>query len=315
MTINYHIPIFREEILAFLNLENSNDKKIYVDATMGDGGHTYGIASYLKNKGRIITIDKDSEAVKRAKLRLKNFSNIIYVHDNYENLENILKSHNISKIDGIIFDLGVSSFQLDSSGRGFSFSNCEPLDMRMNPEAYITARDLINTLPEDELSRIIREFGEEKWSGKIAREIIKERIKNPINDTALLVEIIKRSIPRKFYPKHHVATKTFQALRIAVNQELVDLENVLIKACSFLNIGGRICVISFHSLEDRIVKKTFRWLQGECICPPRMPVCGCNPNKALKILTSKVLIPSEKEIDENPRSRSARLRVGEKIGD
>ncbi len=314
MISNYHVPIFTEEINSFLNLKEAHLNSIYVDATLGDGGHTYEIALHLKDKGNVIAIDKDIEAINRACMRLKDFKNIIYIHNNYEELEKILISQGINKIDGILFDLGVSSFQLDLSGRGFSFIRDEPLDMRMNSTSRITACEIVNSFTSDELARILWQFGEERWSRKIAEWIVKERIKKSIDTTAQLVEIIKKAVPYKYHPQHHhVATKTFQALRIAVNQELVHLKDTLVKAIKLLNTGGRIAVISFHSLEDRIVKTTFRQLSGQCSCPPHLPVCQCNIFKIVKILTLKALSPADKEIEQNKRARSAHLRIAEKV--
>lgn len=309
----YHIPIFLKETISFLQVDNAECESIYIDATLGDGGHTFGMAQVLKNKGRIIAVDRDAEAINRAQERLKDFSNITYVHSNYENIDSIIQSQGISKINGIIFDLGISSFQIDLSGRGFSFLRDEPLDMRMDANSSISAKDIVNAFSEEEISNIIWKFGEEKWSRRIASGIMEERSHNSINTTAQLVDIIKKAIPRKFYPKHHVATKTFQALRIAVNKELVDLEHTFKTAIDFLKTGARICIISFHSLEDRIVKNTFRSLEGRCTCPPDLPVCGCHPHKTINILTHKGITPSAEELNDNQRARSARLRVAEKI--
>ncbi|MBI5417215.1 16S rRNA (cytosine(1402)-N(4))-methyltransferase RsmH [Candidatus Poribacteria bacterium] len=311
--INYHVPIFLKESLSFLQVDSAECGDVYVDATLGDGGHTFGMAQSLKNKGQIIAIDRDIEAINRTRERLKDFNNIIYIHDNYENLDNILSSQGISKISGIIFDLGISSFQIDLSGRGFSFLRDESLDMRMDANSSISAKDIVNTFPEEEISNIIWKFGEEKWSRRIATRIVEERSRGSIDTTAMLVDIIKKAIPRKFYPQHHVATKTFQALRIAVNKELVGLEHTFKTAIDFLEIGARICIISFHSLEDRIVKNTFRSLEGRCTCPPDLPVCGCQAHKTINILTRKGITPSAEELNDNQRARSARLRVAEKI--
>ncbi|MBI5206496.1 MAG: 16S rRNA (cytosine(1402)-N(4))-methyltransferase RsmH [Candidatus Firestonebacteria bacterium] len=314
MSIKYHIPVFKESVFSYLQVENAKKNSVYVDATLGDGGHTQCLALSLKDKGIVISIDKDKEAIKRAKNRLNDLTNIIYVNDSYENLKEILLSLNISVINGIVFDLGLSSFHLDGSGRGFSFLRNEPLDMRMNADSELNAGKLVNTSSIDELADIIWKYGEERWSRKIAREIEKNRNKKPIEDTDQLVQIIKEAIPREYHPHHHhVATKTFQALRIAVNKELVDLKETLKTAVDFLYPGGRICIISFQSLEDRIAKETFIELSGKCKCPPNMPECGCNQVKLVKILTKKVVMPSNKEIDENPRSRSARLRVAERL--
>jgi len=294
-----HIPVLLNEVIKFLNLKNNG---IYVDATLGEGGHTLNILENTDEKVKVIGIDRDKEVLNVAKERLKRFKDRVFiVNDNFKNIDKILKEMKIEKIDGVLFDLGVSSFQLDSKDRGFSFRYNSILDMRMDKRQSLKAEDLVNKLPYKELEEVIRLFGEERFSREIAKNICLERKKKEIKTTFELVEIINKSIPEKFkYKKIHPATKTFQGLRIAVNDELNSLKESLNKVVNFMNPGARLCIISFHSLEDRIVKRFFN---------EKSKV----KNQILKIITKKPIIPSDTEIFSNLRSRSAKLRVAERI--
>lgn len=307
-----HESVLLEETIEYLNIK---PKGIYVDGTLGGGGHSDKIIDKLSNDGLLIGIDQDLEALNASKNRFKNKGkNIIYIHDNFSNISEILHNLNIDRIDGMILDLGVSSYQLDNKERGFSYMSDSELDMRMNQDSGITAKDIVNTYPKERLQEIIREYGEEKWAKRIAEFIENYRNEKEINTTHELVEIIKAAIPagaRRDGP--HPAKRTFQALRIEVNNELSILENSIKKITNSLKLGGRICIITFHSLEDRIVKNTFKELSLSCSCPPELPVCVCNKKSLLKIITRKPILPSSKEIENNPRSRSAKLRVAERI--
>ncbi len=265
-------------------------------------------------EGKVIGIDQDDYAIERATERLKAYDNFIAVKNNFSNIKEVLENLHIDKIDGILFDLGVSSFQLDIPERGFSYNYDMPLDMRMDKSSTITARHIVNGYEENELSRIIWEYGEEKWASRIAKFIVQERESEFIETTGQLVSIIKKAIPKQVRLEGgHPAKRTFQAIRIEVNRELEILENTFRDAVDSLNIGGRICVITFHSLEDRIVKNTFSDLNKDCICPPEFPTCTCDHRRKLKIITKKPIIPSEDEINENHRAHSAKLRVGERV--
>ncbi len=307
-----HIPVLVKEVIDFLRCESSG---VYVDCTIGDGGHSYAILSRSAPGGMVVGIDQDIEALKYAKERLSCFKErVIFIHDNFCNIKEILKRINILKVDGILLDLGVSSRQLDSAERGFSFSHDAPLDMRMDRRRGISAADLVNDLSFKDLLGILRRYGEERWSYRIVKAIVREREAHPIRSTSQLADIVKSVIPISYRSKKiHPATKTFQALRIEVNKELTVLEEVLRDAVDLLNHGSRICVISFHSLEDRIVKEIFRGMERECSCPSEIPVCMCRGKRTLRGLTKKPVIPSEDEISINPRSRSAKLRVAERL--
>jgi 16S rRNA (cytosine1402-N4)-methyltransferase len=290
-----HIPVLLEETV---NLLTSNGGKIYVDATVGLGGHSYEI---LKRNPKVylIGIDKDPNALEIAEERLKDFEGRFALYQaDYKDIDEVLKAEGIDKVDGILMDLGVSMLQLKTPERGFSFNEDAPLDMRMNPEQKLTAYDVVNKYKEKDLARIIKEYGEERFAYRIAKAIAEYRRKKPIETTKELAEIVERAVPKGFYKKIHPATKTFQAIRIEVNKELEHLKEALIKLPTLLNPGGRIAVISFHSLEDRIVKHTLRYFEKE---------------GTLKVLTKKPITPSEEEIKRNPASRSAKLRVAEKI--
>jgi len=286
---------------------------IYVDATLGGGGHTYEILKRATH-GKVIGIDQDDYAIERATEKLKDYNNFIPVKNNFSNIKEILNELNIDKIDGIIFDLGVSSFQLDIPERGFSYNYDMPLDMRMDENQTTTARHIVNGYEEQELSRILWEYGEEKWAARIAKFIVQEREHEFIETTGQLVTIIKKAIPKQVRQEgSHPAKRTFQAIRIEVNRELEILENTIKDAVESLNPGGRICVITFHSLEDRIIKNAFTDLYKDCICPPEFPKCVCDHRRKLKIITRKPIIPSNEELDENRRAHSAKLRIGERV--
>ncbi len=299
-----HISVLLHETIDGLNVKEDG---IYVDGTAGGGGHSYHIAKGL-NKGRLIAIDRDPDAIKAATERLKGL-NATVVRSNYSEFDKVLNELNIDKIDGMLLDLGVSSYQLDNAERGFSFHNEAPLDMRMSKEGT-SAADLVNNLSAQELAKIFTDYGEEKFSYKIACEIVKRR---PINTTTELAELISDCYPAKFKRDGHPARKCFQALRIAVNGELEIISDTLIKAANRLNIGGRLAVITFHSLEDRIVKKTFLKLCEGCTCPPDFPVCVCGKTPSNKLVNKKPIIATDEELKINARSRSAKLRILEKI--
>ena len=297
MEQKFHIPVMRQETLDYLNLKPGN---IIVDATIGTGGHSLAILERIMPGGRLIAIDRDQESLAVARQRLNNFSNACeFVYGNFIDIANILERLNINKIDGILFDLGLSSFQIKTPHRGFSFQYEGPLDMRLDRNSYISAYDLVNNLTQEEISNLLWTFGQERWHNRIARILVDEREKHPISTTLQLSNIVVRAIPYRYrHHRIHAATRTFQAIRIAVNRELEALETAVLKVVRFLNKTARICVISFHSLEDRIVKLSFRKLasRGE-----------------LQIITRKPLIPTEDEIKENPLSRSAKFRVAEKL--
>ena len=305
-----HKSVLLDESIEGLNIREDG---IYVDCTLGGGGHTEEILKRA-TKGKVIGIDQDDYAIERAEEKLGNFKNFIPVKNNFSNIDEILDNQNIEKIDGIIFDLGVSSFQLDIPERGFSYNNDMPLDMRMDKSQTTTARHIVNGYEENELSRILWDYGEEKWAARIAKFIVQEREHEFIETTGQLVSIIKKAIPKQVRQEgSHPAKKTFQAIRIEVNRELEILENTVKSAVERLNEKGRICVITFHSLEDRIIKNTFAELNKDCICPPEFPKCMCDHRRKLKIITKKPIIPSEDEIAENRRAHSAKLRIGERV--
>lgn len=283
-----------------------------MDGTLGGGGHSEEILKRLTT-GKLIAIDRDEEAILAAKERLKDYKNVIYIKDNFKNIKEILRNLGIEKVDGILLDLGVSSYQLEEVERGFSYMKDAPLDMRMDKTSPFSAYDVVNRYSEKELERVIREYGEEKWASRIAKFIVEERKKGDIKTTSQLVEIIKKAIPasaRRTGP--HPAKRTFQAIRIEVNEELKDLDKALEDMVEVLRGKGRIAVITFHSLEDRIVKNTFKKLENPCTCPPGLP-CTCGKQPVIKIITKKPILPSKEEVEENPRSRSAKLRVAEKL--
>jgi len=305
-----HVPVLLEQCIECLNIKEGG---IYVDGTLGGGGHSSYVLKRLNNTGRLIGIDRDSEALAHTSKRLKQYSNVTYVKDNHENIKNILLELRIEKVDGILLDLGVSSYQLDEPTRGFSYMHDAPLDMRMNKEQDFTAYDVVNKYPEESLAKIFFEYGEEKYSKSIARKIVQSRTNKEIETTFELVDIIKSAIPAKARnEKQHPAKRVFQAIRIEVNGELIDLENALKDAAMSLKEGGRLLVITFHSLEDRIVKKTYENLQGKCTCPADFPKCICGFESFGKVITKKPITATNDELEQNPRARSAKLRVFER---
>ncbi|ADI01567.1 16S rRNA (cytosine(1402)-N(4))-methyltransferase RsmH [Syntrophothermus lipocalidus] len=306
-----HVPVLLEEAVSMLALQPDG---VYVDCTVGGGGHLACLVQKLGEKATIIGIDKDAKALEEARKKLANVSSkLILIHGDFRRLQVILKMHGISEIHGIVLDLGVSSFQLDDASRGFSYQEEGPLDMRMNTDQQLSAWHLVNEWSEERLALIIRELGEERYARRIAREIVRERQQRPINTTFELVEVIKRAVPAQAKKDKHPARRTFQALRIAVNEELEALEEVLPQAVEVLASEGRIAVITFHSLEDRIVKTFFKRESLGCLCPSDQPVCTCNHRARLKIVTKRPITPTEAELARNPRSRSAKLRIAEKI--
>lgn len=306
-----HVSVLLDETIDGLNI---NPDGIYVDGTLGGGGHSYQICKRLSPKGRLIGIDQDGDALEAARERLEEFKDrITLVRSNYCEIETILKDLEVTKVDGIVLDLGVSSYQLDNLDRGFSYKSDAPLDMRMDQRQGKTAESVVNNYSESELFRIIRDYGEDKFAKNIAKHIVLARKEKRITTTAQLSEIIKHAIPMKIQAKGgHPAKKTFQAIRIEVNSELTVLRDSLDEMIDFLNPGGRICVITFHSLEDRIVKTKFRENENPCTCPPNFPVCVCGKKPKGKVITRKPIIPDEKEIVENKRAKSSKLRIFER---
>jgi 16S rRNA (cytosine1402-N4)-methyltransferase len=305
---NIHKSVLAVETLEVLKPQNGEN---FIDATLGLGGHTEMILSSSADT-KVVGIDRDLEAISLAKKRLETFGNRVeIVHNNFSEIKQVAETVKIDKINGIIADLGVSSLQFDSRTRGFSFRFDAPLDMRMNQGSdALTAAELLETLSEFDIARIIYEYGEERLSRRIARRIVEKRERGePVKTTRELAELIERAIGRGKKDKIHPATRTFQALRIAVNEELEILEQFIRDSVEILEKGGRFAVISFHSLEDRIVKQTFQKLAGKCVCPPRLPQCACGARREIEILTRKPIVPGERELEENPRSRSAKLRA------
>ena len=306
-----HVSVLLNECIENLNIKPDG---IYVDGTMGGAGHSLEIVKKLSEKGMLIGIDRDEEALAVAKERLKEFNNVKYVHDNHDNIDEIIKNLNIKGVDGILLDLGVSSYQIDEKTRGFTYMDDGPLDMRMDKSQKLTAEYIVNNYKEQDLARIIFEYGEEKFSRKIARNICEYRKNKKIETTGELLKIIEKSIPGKFREKNsHPAKRTFQAIRIEVNNEIEPLYNTIKNSITALNTKGRLCVITFHSLEDRMVKKAYVDAEGKCTCPKDLPYCVCGNVSLGKIITKKPILPTEKEMQENSRSRSAKLRVFEKI--
>ena len=307
-----HIPVMTKEVLD--NLITRRDG-LYVDATLGLGGHTKSLLDFTNYQSRVIGLDVDEEAISIASDQLSKYkSNLIFRNSNFSEIDRVLLDLEIGEVDGIVADLGMSSYQIDSSERGFSFIRDEKLDMRMDPRLRFKAFDLVNEMSVDEISKVLKVYGEERWSRRIAKRIVQTRADKPISTSAELANLVYEAIPKKFHPaKIHPATKTFQAFRIAVNHELDNIEEFITKAIPFLKSGGRIVIISFHSLEDRLVKNLFQHLSSPCICPPDLPMCGCGKRSEIKILTRSPLVPGEAEVINNPRSRSAKMRVGEKL--
>ena len=287
---------------------------IYVDGTLGGGGHSYHIAERLTEDGRLIGIDRDEDAICAASKRLEPFTDrVTIVKNTYGNIREVLDRLEISQVDGILLDLGVSSYQLDTAERGFSYMADAPLDMRMDREESRTAWDIVNTYSEQELFRVIRDYGEDRFAKNIAKHIVKQREEKPVETTGELVKIIQGAIPMKVQKTGgHPAKRTFQAIRIELNRELTVIDEVIDTMIDVLKPGGRLCIITFHSLEDRIVKSRFRTAENPCICPREFPVCVCGRKSKGHVVTRKPILPSETEMEENPRARSAKLRVFEK---
>lgn len=307
-----HIPVMTEEVINYLVTSQDG---LYVDATLGLGGHTKSILDFTNYKSRIVGLDVDEEALSIASNNLSKYkSNIFFQNSNFSEIDRVLQDLEIGEVDGIVADLGMSSFQIDSSERGFSFIRDQYLDMRMDPRLRFTAYDLVNEMSVDEISKVLKVYGEERWSRRIAKRIVQNRGEKPISTSAELANLVYEAIPKKFHPvRIHPATKTFQAFRIAVNHELDNIKEFIGKAIPLLKAGGRIVIISFHSLEDRIVKNSFQHLSFPCVCPRDLPICGCGNKSKINILTRTPLVPSDEEVLNNPRARSAKMRVGEKL--
>ena len=307
----YHESVMKNEVLHYLNVHMEG---VIVDGTLGDGGHTEFILKNTAPKIRVFAIDRDRSAIERAKKRLSPFRDrVTLTHGNLGDLKSLAAQHGITRIVGLLMDLGVSSPQLDTPERGFSIQHDGPLDMRMNPSQKTSAADLLKELSDAELAAIIKNFGEERYSKRIVRAIRKEQAERPITTTGQLSRIVARAVASPRHTRIHPATRTFQALRIAVNDELEQLKLALQDVIGLLNSTARLVVISFHSLEDRIVKTFFRDEQKGCSCPPKIPVCICGRTQTLKVLTRKPIVPSEEEVARNPRSISAKLRVAERV--
>lgn len=305
-----HKSVLLNETIDGLNIKPDG---IYVDGTLGGGGHAYEVCRRLGEKGSIIGIDQDAAAIEAASARLKDFGEkVTIVRSNYCDMKSKLHELGIDKVDGIVLDLGVSSYQLDTAERGFSYREDAPLDMRMDTRQKMTARDIVNDYTEADLYRVIRDYGEDKFAKNIAKHIVQARAVKPVETTAELSEIIRASIPMKFQKKSgHPAKRTFQAIRIELNRELDVLRDSLDDMIDLLNPGGRLCIITFHSLEDRIVKSAFRKNENPCTCPPDFLVCVCGKKSKGSIITKKPILPSEEELEYNSRSKSAKLRIFE----
>ena len=305
-----HKSVLLNETIDGLNIKPDG---IYVDGTLGGGGHAYEVCRRLGEKGSIIGIDQDAAAIEAASARLKDFGEkVTIVRSNYCDMKSKLHELGIDKVDGIVLDLGVSSYQLDTAERGFSYREDAPLDMRMDTRQKMTARDIVNDYTEADLYRVIRDYGEDKFAKNIAKHIVQARAVKPVETTAELSEIIRASIPMKFQKKSgHPAKRTFQAIRIELNRELDVLRDSLDDMIDLLNPGGRLCIITFHSLEDRIVKSAFRKNENPCTWPPDFPVCVCGKKSKGSIITKKPILPSEEELEYNSRSKSAKLRIFE----
>ena len=306
-----HESVLLDETVRGLNIKPDG---IYVDGTLGGGGHAYEICRKLGYKGSIVGIDQDAAAIEAAGVRLKDFEGkVTIVRSNYCDMKSLLHHMGIDKVDGIVLDLGVSSYQLDTADRGFSYREDAPLDMRMDTRQNMTARDIVNDYSEMELYRVIRDYGEDKFAKNIAKNIVRSRGKSPIETTNQLTEIIRQSIPMKFQKKSgHPAKRTFQAIRIELNRELDVLKGTLDDMIDILNPGGRLCIITFHSLEDRIVKTAFRRNENPCTCPKDFPVCVCGKVSKGSIVTKKPILPDAEEMERNSRSKSAKLRIFER---
>lgn len=307
-----HVSVLKNECIEGLQIKSSGT---YVDGTFGGGGHAMEIISRLNGNGRFVGIDQDQDAVENGRAKLEPYKEKAQlVRDNFSNIISIMKDLHIVSVDGILLDIGVSSYQLDTGERGFSYMHDAELDMRMDQRNPMTAKRMIAEYSEKELADIIKDYGEERWATRIAQFIVAERKIKPIETTGELVEVIKKAVPkgaRKDGP--HPAKRTFQALRIAVNNELGILEQAIEDMAGLLAPGGRLCIITFHSLEDRIVKQTFHRLEHPCTCPPEFPVCVCGKKPTIRVITRKPILPSEEELEFNPRARSAKLRILEKL--
>ena len=305
-----HKPVMLNECIDGLNIKTNG---IYVDGTLGGAGHSKKILEILNNSGLLIGIDRDEDALKAAQENLKEYKNVKYIHDNHDNIKQILEELGIEKVDGILLDLGVSSYQLDEKNRGFSYLGENELDMRMDKTQSLTAKDVVNTYDEEKLRNIIYEYGEEKFSKQIAKNICIYRKNKQIETTKELVDIIDKSIPSFAKKDGHPAKRTFQAIRIEVNDEIKPLYKTVKDCIDVLGENGRLCIITFHSLEDRAVKNAFIEANGKCTCPPDLPYCICGAKKLGEIITKKPIIASKQEQEENARSKSAKLRIFEKI--
>jgi len=306
-----HYSVLKDECIKGLNIKPDG---LYIDATLGGGGHSYEIAKRLGPNGKLICFDLDTDAIAYAKTKLAEFSNVLFIHDNFHNFAHHLEELNISKVDGILIDLGVSSFQLDCAERGFSYRFDAPLDMRMNQKQLLTAKSIVNEYSIAELTKIFFEYGEEKFSKQIANKINSYRATKPIETTLELVNVIESALPKKVvFGEGHSAKRIFQALRIETNGELKNLESVLVSMIDHLNLGGRLCAISFHSLEDKAVKNAMKTCMPDCSCPHSLPVCICGAKHSIKLVSKKPILPTTNELNENSRSKSAKLRICEKI--
>lgn len=311
MTQFAHIPVMPGEVTQGLNIREDG---IYLDCTLGGGGHSELILKKLTT-GRLIAIDKDEDALAFAKSRLSEYGDkVTFVHRDFKRADEVLDELNVDRIDGVLMDLGVSSYQLDAAERGFSYRFDAPLDMRMDKTQFLTAFNVVNEYNELDIADILFRYGEERYARKIAANIIRYREEQSIRTTGQLAEIVEKSYPpKKRFKGGNPCKRTFQAIRIEVNDELKELDEIIGKLAERLNKGGRICVITFHSLEDRIVKREFQYLEAKCICPPKQPVCTCNKVQTVKIITKKPLTASEEELAVNPRAQSAKLRVAERV--
>ncbi len=307
-----HTTVLLNETVDGLHIKPDG---IYVDATLGGGGHAYKVCSQLSEKGSFVGIDQDAAAIEAASERLQGFGKkVTIVRSNYCDIQARLHELGIDKVDGIVLDLGVSSYQLDTAERGFSYRSDAPLDMRMDQRQKMTAKDIVNEYSEADLYRVIRDYGEDRFAKNIAKHIVMEREKHPIETTGQLNEVISRAIPMKIQKTSgHPSKRTFQAIRIELNHELDVLKDTLDTMIEMLNPGGRICIITFHSLEDRIVKSAFRKNEDPCICPNNFPVCVCGRKSKGKVITRKPILPSDEELENNSRSKSAKLRIFERV--
>ena len=304
-----HKPVLLNECIEGLNIKPDG---IYIDGTLGGAGHSKEILKRLSSKGLLIGIDRDLDALEAAKNNLKDYNNVKYIHGNHDDIDAIMQSLNIDGVDGILLDLGVSSYQLDERNRGFSYLGDNELDMRMDKTQELTARDVVNNYPEEKLANIIYEYGEERFSRHIAKNICIERKKKPIETTAELVKIIENSIPKSKQNNGHPAKRTFQAIRIEVNNEIEPMYDTVLKCIKCLKPGGRLCIITFHSLEDRAVKRAYVKAEGRCTCPKDLPYCVCGAVSYGKIINKKPIIATKEEQTENSRSKSAKLRIFER---